>query len=57
MFTQVQFLSQAEQHIIHNESIRILEEVGALFHSKKALGILESVSFPWPVLERGQVHS
>jgi len=41
MFTQSQFLSQEEQQIIHNESIRILEEVGALFHSKKALDILE----------------
>jgi trimethylamine--corrinoid protein Co-methyltransferase len=41
MFTQAQFLSQEEQQIIHNESIRILEEVGVLFHSKKALGILE----------------
>jgi trimethylamine--corrinoid protein Co-methyltransferase len=41
MFTQVQILSREEQQIIHNESIRILEEVGALFHSKKALNILE----------------
>lgn len=40
MLTQAQFLSTEEQHIIHNESIRILEEVGALFHSKKALDIL-----------------
>jgi len=41
MFTQAQILSREEQQIIHNESIRILEEVGALFHSKKALDILE----------------
>jgi len=41
MFSQAQFLSPEEQQIIHNESIRILEEVGALFHSKKALGILK----------------
>jgi trimethylamine--corrinoid protein Co-methyltransferase len=41
MFAQAQFLSQEEQQIIHNESIRILEEVGALFHSQKALNILE----------------
>jgi len=40
MLTQAQFLSSEEQQIIHEESIRILEEVGALFHSKKALGIL-----------------
>ena len=40
MLTQAQFLSPDEQQIIHDESIRILEEVGALFHSKKALGIL-----------------
>ena len=41
MLAQAQFLSEEEQQIIHNESIRILEEVGALFHSKKALDILE----------------
>jgi trimethylamine:corrinoid methyltransferase-like protein len=41
MFTQAHFLSQEQQQIIHNESLRILEEVGALFHSKKALSILE----------------
>ena len=41
MLTQAQFLSSEEQQVIHDESIRILEEVGALFHSKKALGILE----------------
>jgi len=40
MFTQARFLSREEQQIIHNESLRILAEVGALFHSKKALGIL-----------------
>jgi trimethylamine--corrinoid protein Co-methyltransferase len=40
MFTQAQFLSPEEQQVIHDESIRILEEVGAQFHSKKALGIL-----------------
>ena len=41
MFAQSQFLSEDGLQIIHNESIRILEEVGALFHSKKALNILE----------------
>ncbi|MCP4628847.1 MAG: hypothetical protein GY850_35870, partial [bacterium] len=41
MFTQAQFLSPEEQQIIHDESIRILGEVGALFHSDKALDILE----------------
>ena len=41
MFAQAQFLSEEEQQIIHIESIRILAEVGALFHSKKALNILE----------------
>lgn len=40
MFTQAQFLSSEEQQNIHYESIRILEEVGALFHSEKALKIL-----------------
>ena len=42
MLTQAQFLSSEEQQLIHDESIRILEEVGALFYSKKALGILEN---------------
>jgi len=41
MITQAQFLSQEEQQVIHAESIRILAEVGALFHSQKALNILE----------------
>ena len=41
MHTQAQFLSREEQQIIHNESVRILQEVGALFHSQKALKILE----------------
>ena len=41
MFAQAQFLSEEEQQIIHNESIRILEEVGALYHSRKALDILD----------------
>jgi trimethylamine--corrinoid protein Co-methyltransferase len=41
VFTQTQILSPEEQQIIHDESVRILEEVGALFHSQKALGILE----------------
>jgi trimethylamine--corrinoid protein Co-methyltransferase len=40
MLAQAQFLSPEEQQVIHDESIRILEEVGALFHSKTALGIL-----------------
>ena len=40
MLTQAQFLSKEEQQIIHNESIRILEKVGVLFHSNKALDIL-----------------
>ncbi len=41
MLTKAQFLSNEEQQIIHIESVRILEEVGALFHSKKALNILK----------------
>jgi trimethylamine--corrinoid protein Co-methyltransferase len=41
MITQAQYLSREEQQIIHDESIRILAEVGALFHSEKALNILE----------------
>jgi trimethylamine--corrinoid protein Co-methyltransferase len=41
MFAHAQFLSEEEQQIIHTESIRILEEVGVLYHSQKALDILE----------------
>ncbi len=40
MFTQAQFLSPEEQQIIHKESLRILKEIGVLFHSEKALDIL-----------------
>ena len=41
MFTQAQFLTPESQQLIHDESIRILKEVGALYHSDKALDILE----------------
>ena len=41
MITQSQFLSPEEQQKIHEESLRILEEVGALFHSDRALKILK----------------
>lgn len=41
MITQSQFLSPEEQQKIHKESVRILEEVGALFHSDRALKILK----------------
>ena len=41
MFTQAQFLTSESQQLIHDESIRILKEVGALYHSDKALDILE----------------
>jgi len=41
MITQSRFLSPEEQQKIHEESIRILEEVGALFHSDRALKILK----------------
>ncbi|MCP4021943.1 MAG: hypothetical protein GY729_08885, partial [Desulfobacteraceae bacterium] len=41
MKTQCQFLSENEQLKIHDKSIRILEEIGVKFLSKKALKILE----------------
>ena len=41
MKTQCQFLSENEQLKIHEQSIKILEEVGVKFLSKKALKILE----------------
>ncbi|MCG6909329.1 MAG: trimethylamine methyltransferase family protein [Deltaproteobacteria bacterium] len=40
MITQSQFLSPEEQQIIHDDSLKILAEVGALFHSDRALDIL-----------------
>jgi trimethylamine--corrinoid protein Co-methyltransferase len=41
MKTQSQFLSSEEQQVVHNDSLKILWEVGALFHSDRALDILE----------------
>lgn len=41
MKTQCQFLSENEQIKIHDQSIKILEEIGIKFLSKKALKILE----------------
>ncbi len=41
MKTQCQFLSESEQLRVHENSIKILEEVGVKFHSDKALKILE----------------
>ena len=40
MLTQSQFLSPEEQQTIHEESLKILREVGALYHSERALKIL-----------------
>ena len=40
MITQSQFLSPKEQQVIHEDSLKILSEVGALFHSDRALDIL-----------------
>ena len=40
MQTASQFLSSEEQHIIHDDSLKILREVGAFFHSDRALDIL-----------------
>ena len=41
MQMQNQILSTDEKQIIHQESLRILQEVGAQFHSKKARNILK----------------
>ena len=41
MSIQCQILTESEKQKIHAESIRILEEVGAKFHSEKALKILK----------------
>jgi trimethylamine--corrinoid protein Co-methyltransferase len=41
MRVQCQILSEDEKRIIHKESIRILEQVGALFYSRRACRILE----------------
>jgi len=41
MQVQCQILSEDEKQIIHKESLRILERVGVLFHSRKACQILE----------------
>jgi len=41
MQLQCQFLSKDEKQLIHQESLRILDEVGAAFHSAKARQILK----------------
>ncbi len=41
MQSTCQFLSESEQERVHEESLKILQEVGALFHSDRALKILE----------------
>ena len=40
MQTASQFLSPEEQNIIHDDSLKILREIGALYHSDRALDIL-----------------
>jgi len=42
MPVQCHILSDDEKEAIHRESLRILEQVGVLFHSPKALAILEA---------------
>jgi len=41
MQVQCQILSEDEKQIVHNESLRILEHIGVLFHSQKARQILK----------------
>ncbi len=40
MQTASQFLSPEEQRTVHDDSLKILREIGALFHSDRALDIL-----------------
>ena len=40
MHVQCQILSENEKQVIHKKSLRILEEIGVIFHSKKACQIL-----------------
>ncbi len=42
MQLQCQVLSEDEKHLIHQESLRILQEVGAQFHSQTARQILKN---------------
>jgi trimethylamine--corrinoid protein Co-methyltransferase len=41
MQVQCQILSESEKQVIHEKSIRILKEIGVLFHSQKARQILK----------------
>jgi len=41
MQVQCQILSESEKQVIHEQSLRILEEIGVLFHSQKARQILK----------------
>jgi len=41
MQVQCQILSETEKQVIHEQSLRILEEIGVLFHSSKARQILK----------------
>ena len=41
MQVQCQILSESEKQIVHEKSIRILREIGVLFHSQKARHILK----------------
>ncbi len=42
MYLQAQILSEEEQHRIHQQSLRILAEVGVRFHGEKALPLLKA---------------
>jgi len=41
MQMQCQILSESEKQVVHEKSIRILEEIGVMFHSQKARQILK----------------
>jgi len=41
MQVQCHILSEDEKQVIHEKSIRILKEIGVLFHSQKARQILK----------------
>ena len=42
MQVQFQILSESEKQVIHEKSLRILNEIGVMFHSQKARRILKT---------------
>ena len=44
---QSQLLSDEEKQQVHQETLRILDEAGVLYHSEKALKLLEANGADW----------